>query len=188
MKMTMDQTQKQPKKVDLDYFAWLTSQINIPRKRDYYGLFEIMHNTEFHWTVSNDDSRMEDGENLRCDYFRFVLHDHYDEGDLELEFVTFLEVLVALSRRLAWAMGDQGNEPYWAWRLIKNLRLTKMSDPLSERKIATINETLYNVIWRQYDRSGEGGFFPLTKTIKDQTKIDIWYQMQEYSMELDPIT
>jgi hypothetical protein len=85
-------------------------------------------------------------------------------------------------------MSDQGNEPYWAWHLIKNLRLSKMSDPLSEYKVEQINEILYNVIWRQYDRSGNGGFFPLQKTFKDQTKIDIWYQMQEYSMEIDPIS
>ena len=187
MKMTMEQTSK-PKKVDLDYYSWLVSQIRIPKKRDYYGLFEIMHNTEFHWTISNDDSRIADGEQLRHDYFRFVLHSHYEKGDLDLEFVTFLEVFVALSRRLAWVMSDQGNEPYWAWHLIKNLRLSKMSDPLSEYKVEQINEILYNVIWRQYDRSGNGGFFPLQKTFKDQTKIDIWYQMQEYSMEIDPIS
>lgn len=184
--MTMEQNAK-PKKVDLDYYAWLISQINIPTKRDYYELFEIMHNTEFHWTIPNDDSRISDGEHLRKDYFRFVLHDQYHEGDLELEFVTFLEVLVALSRRLAWVMSDQGNEPYWAWRLIKNLRLNKQSDPLSPKQVEYVKEVLYNVIWRQYDRQGNGGFFPLERTTKDQTKIDIWYQMQEYSIEKDPV-
>lgn len=184
--MSMEQTQK-PKKVDLDYYAWLISQIKLPPNREYYEMFEIMHNTEFHWTISNDDSRISDGEHLRNDYFRFVLNSHYEEGDLELEFVTFLEVLVALSQRLAWAMSDQGNEPFWAWRLIKNLRLNKQSDPLTKKQVEYVKEILYNVIWRQYDRQGHGGFFPLEKTLKDQTKIDIWYQMQEYSMEKDPI-
>jgi hypothetical protein len=148
-----------------------------------------MHNTEFHWFIPLDKARVGDGKQLRYDYFRFVRHEHYDEeaGDLKLEFVTFLEVLIALSRRLAWVMSEQGNEPYWAWRLIKNIRLNKMSDPLTDRQINRIHEVLYNVIWRNYHPSGEGGFFPLERTLKDQTKIDIWYQMQEYSMEKDPI-
>lgn len=186
MKMMMDQTQK-PQEIDFNYFVWLVSQISIPTKRDYFQLFEIMHNTEFHWTISNDDSRISDGEHLRKDYFRFVLEEPYEEGALGLEFVTFLEVFVALSRRLAWVMSDQGNEPYWAWRLIKNLRLNKQSDPLSPKQVEYVQEVLYNVIWRQYDRQGNGGFFPLERTTNDQTKIDIWYQMQEYSMEKDPI-
>jgi hypothetical protein len=176
---------KKPQTIDVEYYQWLVSQIHVTR--EYYGLFEIMHNTEFVWFIPNDGSRVGDGRQLRHDYFRFELDSLYEEGVLDIEFVSFLEVLVGLSRRLAWAMSEQGKEPYWAWHLIKNIRLNKMSDPLTDDKIKKIDVILYNVIWRNYTRSGEGGFFPLERTLKDQTKIDIWYQMQEYSMEKDPI-
>lgn len=148
-----------------------------------------MHNTEFVWYIPNDGNRTGDGHHLRNDFFRYEIKSErmYQDGDLDIEFVSFLEVLIGLSRRLAWGMGDQGNEPYWAWRLIKNLGLNKMSDPLTVYKRETINETLYDVIWRNYARDGKGGFFPLENTIKDQTKIEIWYQMQEYLLEKNPI-
>lgn len=177
-----------PQTIEVDYYQWLVSQIKIGNpSKTYNELFEIMHNTEFVWFVPNDGNRVGDGKHLRNDYFRFVLESKYEEGDLVIEGVTFLEVLIGLSVRFAWVMSDQGNEPYWAWRLIKNLGLHKMSDKLTNRKVEQINEILYNVIWRNYDRMGNGGFFPLERTLNDQTKTEIWYQMQEYSMEKDPI-
>jgi hypothetical protein len=177
---------KKPQKIDLDYYQWLIGQIKVGTKRTYLGLFEIMHNTEFVWFVPNDGNRLGDGEELRKDYFRYELDSIYEEGILDIEFVSFLEVLIGLSRRLAWGMSDSDNPQYWAWHLIKNLGLSKMSDPLTIGKREQINETLYNVIWRSYHRDGSGGFFPLQKTIKDQTKVEIWYQMQEYLIEKNP--
>jgi hypothetical protein len=184
---TNPKKKRTPQTIDVDYYQWLISQIQIGTKRDYVGLFEIMHNTEFAWFIPNDGNRVGDGKELRKDYFRYELDSIYEDGLLDIEYVSFLEVLIGLSKRLAWGMSDQGNEPYWAWRLIKNLSLNKMSDPITIGKREIINETLYNVIWRQYDRYGRGGFFPLEHTIKDQTKIEIWYQMQEYLMEKNPI-
>lgn len=185
MKMKME---PKPKTIDVEYYKWLVSQIKVGNpNKTYNEMFEIMHNTEFVWFIPNDGNRVADGEHLRRDYFRFVLETQYKEGDLVIEFVSFLEVLIGLSIRFAWLMSDQGNEPYWAWRLIKNIGLHRMSDKLTDKKVERINEVLYNVIWRNYDRSGDGGFFPLERTLKDQTKVEIWFQMQEYSMEKDPI-
>lgn len=185
--MSTNPNPKKPQKIDLEYYQWLISQIKIGPKRTYLELFEIMHNTEFVWFIPNDGNRVGDGQHLRNDYFRYEHDSIYEEGILDIEFVSFLEVLIGLSRRLAWGMSDQENAPYWAWRLIKNLSLNKMSDPLTNGKRERIDEVLYNVIWRSYNRDGSGGFFPLEKTLKDQTKIEIWYQMQEYLMEKDPI-
>lgn len=175
-----------PQTIDVEYYEWLISQIKTPPKRDYLGLFEIMHNTEFVWYVPNDGNRTGDGYELRKDYFRYILDSVYEDGLLDIEFVSFLEVLIGLSRRLAWGMSDKDNAPVWAWHLIKNLGLSKMSDPITVGKREQIDETLYGVIWRSYDRYGNGGFFPLKHTLKDQTKIEIWYQMQEYLIEKNP--
>jgi hypothetical protein len=184
-KMKMEQ---KPQTIDVEYYQWLVSQIKIGNpNKTCNEMFEIMHNTEFVWFIPNDGNRVGDGKYLRENYFRFELDSVYEEGDLVIEFVSFLEVLVGLSVRFAWVMSDQGNEPYWAWRLVKNIDLHKMFDPLTNKKVEKINEVLYNVIWRTYDRSGHGGFFPLDRTTDDQTKKEIWYQMQEYSMEKDPI-
>ena len=172
-----------PRRIDFDYYEWLVSQIKIDSKKKYYGLFEIMHNTEFTWFVPNDDNRVADGMHLRNDFFRSVHNRKYVPGDLALEWVSVLEVLIALSRRVAFTAG--GDAHRWAWRLIKNIGLSKMHDNGPGENAEKINQVLEDLIWRNYDRTGRGGFFPLRETVNNQTKIEIWYQMQEYVMELE---
>jgi hypothetical protein len=49
------------------YFEWLCGQIEIvgKAKRTYDGLFGMLYATEFEWTVSGDDNRVQDGLDLR---------------------------------------------------------------------------------------------------------------------------
>jgi hypothetical protein len=93
-----------------------------------------------------------------------------------------LEVLVGLSRRCAFIGG--GYAPFWAWKLLENLRLHKASDPLTGRKADRVDEILETLIWRTYDRSGQGGFFPLRESTEDQTKTELWVQMNMYINEM----
>lgn len=174
---------KKPNQNDIDYYEWLISQIQIGSPKKFRGLFELMHNTEFTWFVPNDDNRVADGLQLRNDFFRSVHNRKYEPGDLDIEWVSVLEVIVALSRRVAFTAG--GEAPEWAWRLIKNLKLHRASDPLSNGKFKRAQTILWNLVWRDYEPNGTGGFFPLQRTIKDQTKVEIWYQMQEYVMEIE---
>jgi hypothetical protein len=164
-------------KLDIDYYEWLIDQIEIPNGKSYRDLFELMHNLEFVWTVPNDDNRVQDGLDLRPEFANGKV------TNLHLEGVTFLEVLIALSRRLAFTAG--GDPEQWAWRLIKNLRLHKSSDPLTNERGSRARDILEAVIWRTYARDGRGGFFPLRNTLDDQTKVEIWYQMNAYVIEMD---
>lgn len=163
-------------KLDFEYYDWLVSQIHIPNGKDYGDLFSRMHNLEFVWTVPNDDNRVQDGADLRYEFAGDRKH------EINLPGVTFLEVLVGLSRRTAFTAG--GDADKWAWRLLKNLRLTKMSTPLTEEKSQMIDDILDSVIWRTYAADGRGGFFPLNQPQEDQRKIEIWYQMNKYVIEM----
>jgi hypothetical protein len=164
------------KKIDVEYYEWLVSQVHIPNNRTYHDLFERLHNLEFVWIVPNDDNRISDGYALRYEFSE----KHRDE--IEPKFVSILEVLVALSRRTS---DTAGSHPYrWAWRLLKNIQLTKMYDPLTDEKADRIDEILYALIWRTYQWGGKGGFFPLKYPKEDQTKVEIWYQMNAYVMEM----
>jgi hypothetical protein len=96
--------------------------------------------------------------------------------------VSLLEVLIALSRRVAWTTEESSN--YWAWKLLKNLRLTKSSDPLVGAKADRVEDILESLIWRTYERDGQGGFFPLKYPQDDQTKREIWDQMNAYVNEM----
>lgn len=175
------------KQVDRDYYRWLIKQIEIHGKnRTFFDLFEIMHNTEFSWFVPNDDNRVHDGLDLRTEFLYGThgvpAHEVLQYKLMTLKGATFLEVLIALSRRTAFIAG--GEPQFWAWKLIENLDLNNMNDPLTERKRAKVADILDKVIWRTYESNGEGGFFPLNWPKEDQTKVELWYQMNKYVLEI----
>ena len=124
-----------------DYFLWLVPQIrdttdgsSNPHKT-YDGLCRIMFEKEFVWTVPNDDNRIGDGLDLRVDFCRERQIPMETRHTL-LEYCSFLEVLIGLSRRLSFNAG--GEAPRWAWQLLTNLELTKMSDPLGRTRARTV--------------------------------------------------
>ena len=160
-----------------DYFEWLISQIEIPQRNrnTYIDLFTRLFETEFVWMVPHDDNRLQDAVDLRTDF-------DGRPSDISDMPVSLLEVLIALSRRVAWVT-DRSPE-FWAWQLLDNLRLTKSSDPLVGRKAERVEEILESLIWRTYEPNGQGGFFPLTFPREDQTKKEIWDQMNAYVNEM----
>jgi hypothetical protein len=164
-------------KIDVEYFEWLTSQIAVPNGRSYRDLFEVMHNVEFHWTVPNDDNRIEDGLDLRGVF----LDGRAPTRFLKESGATMLEILVSLSQRVEFAAGGRASS--WAWKLLKNLHLTKKSDPMTDKDLDDVLDILDTLIWRTYKADGRGGFFPLNHPEEDQTKVEIWYQMNKYLIE-----
>jgi hypothetical protein len=164
-------------KIDHDYFNWLVSQIDIHNKNPntYNDLFTRMHDTEFVWHVPNDDNRVEDGRYLRTEFLEGIRYGFPRA-------VSVLEVLVALSRRIAFLAG--GDPELWAWQLIENLHLHKASDPLVGQKAERVEDILEALVWRTYEQDGRGGFFPLNEPMEDQTKVEIWFQMQAYAGEI----
>lgn len=167
-----------------DYLNWLAPQIRDEHdgSKTYSDLLTLMFNKEFVWLVPNDDNRLGDGLGLRVE---FCYAYHIRQGSLaHLGPCSFLEVLIGLSRRLAFDVG--GNAPGWAWTLISNLGLRRMSDHLSRYKLEKANDILDRCVWRNYDPDGSGGFFPLAWPNEDQRKVELWYQMAAWINELHP--
>ena len=166
--------------IEYDYFQWLISQIELPadNPHTYNNLFVRMHETEFIWSIPHDDDRVQDGLNLRVQFLDGRRHEF-------ISGVSVLEVLIALSIRVAFTAG--GHAPIWAWQLIENLRLDRRPDPFTKGRADRVDETLETLIWRTYQRDGKGGFFPLNEATEDQTKIDIWQQMNAYVNEIQQL-
>lgn len=168
-----------------DYLRWLEPQLrgeHDGRSRSYWDLIGIMFEREFGWIMPLDRNRVDDGMDLRVEFareFRFKPSIMDPLGPC-----SFLEVLIGLSRRLAFNAG--GEAPGWAWQLLGNLELHRMSDPISRQKHRKILEIMDTVINRAYSPDGTGGFFPLAWPDEDQTRIEIWYQMSAYIAELHP--
>lgn len=156
------------------YLRWLESQIATEKEKNFHELFEILHSKEFIWIVPNDDNRVEDGLEIRFEFYR--RHNALSRG------CSVLEVIIGLSRRLAFAAG--GNQEDWAWQIIENLELHKMSGHIGKIRSERIEEILETLIWRNYLPNGQGGFFPLAWSEKDQRRIEIWYQMCAYIDEI----
>jgi hypothetical protein len=158
------------------YLDWLICQIQTPiDSSEYTGLFQRLHWKEFEWMVPNDDNRIGDAQELR--------HEFWGPGHFEPEnSISILEVLVALSRRLNFQEDSKSSEE-WAWVLIKNLKLHRMTDPLTNSRSGKVDDILNALVFRTYQRDGQGGFFPLRNPQEDQTQVEIWYQMNAYLME-----
>lgn len=141
-----------------------------------------MFEKEFVWLVELDDNRLADGLELRLEFY----HENGGGPASVKEYgpCSVLEVMIGISRRLAWEA--DGDAPGWAWQLLCNLELHKMHDPLSHRKAKKVDEILETLIWRTYSPDGAGGFFPLAWPERDQTKEEIWYQMHAYVREIHP--
>lgn len=162
------------------YLPWLASQVynkvRADNSKTYHGLFELLHDKEFVWIVPNDDNRLEDALDVRNEYFGSGRGPHLDVG------ISVLEVVVGLSRRMVFIAG--GAAPYWAWDLLDNLGLLRYNDPVGPIKSERIDAILEDLIWRNYEPDGRGGFFPLNDPKEDQTKVELWYQMQAYIDEM----
>lgn len=168
------------------YLVWLYGQvanttIKAPRKT-YWDLMRALFTTEFVWFVPNDDARVEDGRELRSEFLYDaeipeVDPDWMDQG------CSFLEMLIALSRRVAFQTDNSAS--YWFWRLIDNLGLGECNDMHKGHLADIVEEVTDRITFRTYDPDGRGGLFPLKHADMDQTKVEIWFQMQAYVLELE---
>jgi hypothetical protein len=168
-----------------EYLQWLYPQLRDVHSTPgtYLDLAQLMFDKPFQWTVDHDDNRLVDGLDLRTE-FRHLTNRSIAQME-QLPPCSFLEVLIGLSRRLEFVAG--GEAPGWAWQLITNLGLHKLSDPLTRRRAHKVDEIMETAIWRRYDPDGQGGFFPLAWPEGDQTRVELWYQLNAYAVELNPI-
>ena len=136
------------------YLKWLYAQVASVRfknpARTYWSLFRHMYTKQFVWLVPNDDNRVEDGRELRYEFFKDQdLEPDYEWIGLEC---SIFEMMIALSRRLAFEGGGKARD--WFWHLLENLDLSKCSDVNSN--IGDVEYVLEALVWRTYEPDGRG--------------------------------
>lgn len=170
--------------LDERYLTWLYSQVaNVEVKsprRTYWSLLKQLYRTEFVWIIPNDDNRVEDGKELRLEFMQEEGVDEIDPDWMGLG-CSFLEMLIALSRRLTFEAG--GKAAGWFWHMIENLEIVCNDRQYNEQHETRIGDALATVVWRQYAPNGRGGLFPLEEPYQDQTEVEIWYQFNAYLLE-----
>ena len=170
------------------YFKWLAVQVVNTRLKNpsltNWHVLRQLFGTEFVWRIRNDDNRVADGVELRSQFLDQHLGLEVDPAWFEQP-CSFLEMLIALSERLTFQ--TEGASPAeWFWHLMNNVGLN-ITDQAYEagRMQMYVDQVLQMINMRTYDRNGRGGLFPLNGAgvIEDQTKVELWYQMNYYLLE-----
>jgi hypothetical protein len=166
------------------YLQWLYGKVASPRarspRRTYWSLLRQLYMKEFVWFIPNDDNRVEDGRDLR---FEFAQECNLPDLDVNWQGLgcSLLEMLIALSRRLAFEA--EGEAHIWFWHLLRNLGLSDYNDA-TPGDPEDVEEVLDTLIWRTYSYDGRGGLFPLERAETDQRETEIWYQLNAYLLDL----
>lgn len=167
------------------YFTRLRQEVGVTAnpnpKRRHQILLEQLINTPYEWSVPNDDNRLEDGLNVRYEFLESHGLDISEGADISC---SVLEMLIALCRRLVFQA--EGTVEEWFWELMTNLDLEQFDDEYYEfedNATHEVDDILQNFIQRRYAWNGQGGLFPLRHSRRDQSKIEVWYQMADYLHE-----
>jgi hypothetical protein len=175
--------------LDERYFNWLYRQVCSVKTRNpsrtYRNLLYILQTNQFVWLIPNDDNRAEDGKYLRYEFLEDEGIDLKRRDDYWMNLgCSFLEFLVALSRRLAFETAKSVDDCFF--ELLENLDLKQFNDRIPIDK-AYIESVLERVNWRTYEYNGGGGLFPLVYPERDQREVEIWYQLSAYILERSPV-
>lgn len=175
-----------------DYFQWLCEKMHVDCGADsYWFLMRELHDIPFISIVDHDENRAYDGTSLRERYFaESSWMDNFDALDGPC---SMLEMLVALSERISFELGDPDyGEPRpdrYFWEMMDNLELADLSDSKWDEMDGDFRTrcAIDILLNREYDEDGKGGLFPLKYNNGiNQREIEIWYQMQGYLNERIP--
>lgn len=166
--------------LDDQYLEWLYAMVGLQEENIYHQhLMYQLFSREFVMLVPNDDNRCMDGLALRKEFVNSGRLKRADRHWLEMG-CSVLEMLIGVSRHLSFtAEGEVGD---WFWHLIENLGLTRYNDGRWHGR--RIDEIIERLVWRQYSYDGNGGLFPLKEPQEDQRKVELWFQMEAYILEL----
>jgi hypothetical protein len=169
--------------LDESYLVWLYSQVgevkNRNRSKTYWKLLRLLYMKEFTWSIDKDENRAQDGKDLRRKFLQQTDTVVDEPGWMDLP-CSVLEMLIALSWRLAWDGGGELQE--WFWIMIDNLDLIECTDARPPNK-NVVDVIFDRVIYRRYADDGEGGLFPLRHPDQNQRDVEILYQAQAYLLE-----
>lgn len=158
---------------ELAYLGWLYQQLGREgaNKREFGDLCYWLYHQKFYSILPNDDNRAADGLNLRTEF------------GIQLDFeCSMLEFLTALAKRMDYIVYQPENGERvgkWFWLMVNNLGLDPV-DISDEEEDARNYTIIKRFLERAYNRTGRGGLFPIRRSMKDQRRVEIWYQMMDY--------
>lgn len=172
---------------DESYFQWLYEQVADPEFQDktltYWKVLRILYTKEFVRLIPNDENRIDEGKALRLRFLESQGISEVDQDWMDMG-CSVLELMVSISLELEF-QAEKGKAYYWFWELMRNIGLAGFNDKSfrTKRQKDRINDILDDLVYRNYEPNGTGGFFPLRYPDKDQRRVELWYQMGDYVTE-----
>jgi hypothetical protein len=169
-----------------EYFNWLYNRVfavkDVESQFSYTLVCDRMHTTIFKVLVPRDENRAADGAELRNEFLRKSNGHELDKVDVMYQDASVFEVLVGLAGR-ANRMMDLP-EPDWFSIFLFNLSLDLYNDEYClNRPTWRIGSKINVFNDRRYRADGGGGLFPLRRPVRDQRRVELWYQMGAYMTE-----
>ncbi len=160
------------------YFDWLLEMVGYYEGDGHDNLMWLLFNTDFTWSVANDDNRAAEGIELRR---IFMEKEGWFSEPLDGEECCCLEMFIGLAKRMdddiMWD-GETDRTADWFWMMMANMGFDEHDD------YYVIEDVLERFLDRKYALNGDGGPFPLKgRNVPNQRKIEIWRQMQAYMVE-----
>lgn len=158
------------------YFNWLVERVSNgmdETTKKGKKILNLLWDNPFRYLHRMDSNRIDDAESLRLEF-----------GNIYNSYIfskphCVLEVLVALADRMAYnimAIDEViPNTAYCFWEMMDNLNFSTND--------SNNQHILDRFLDKEYDRNGYGGIFPLKSNRKNQRRLDLWYQMQNYINE-----
>lgn len=179
------------------YYDWLKSECFsiASERREYDGVLRVLHEIPFYWSIWSDENRVGDALTYRQSEFLGYQRDLDSLDQVWLNnwaqaAPSVLEVLLGICRR--WNFYFEGQVAYYFGHLFLNMGFDKFPG----RVISSQSEDVIRGIcdmWmqRRFNPDGRGSPFPLDRRLKfdhniqglDMTQVDIWGQMNAYSLE-----
>lgn len=171
-----------------DYHQWLCEKVD--GENQYNLLLRDMDQVEFTPIIQRDINRAQDGLALREGYLADSVWSNGEEALSQP--CSVLEMIIALAERMAFetSSAEDGNDQELAkryfWDMVHNLGLSNCTDEryVELGAIYFVPKRLAEFVNRDISFDGGGGLFPLKRPGTDQSKQEIWYQMQAYLSEV----
>jgi hypothetical protein len=133
----------------------------------------------YYFIIPNDENRADDGLYLRDIYMGLNPKNNVPEGPC-----SFLEFLIGVACRLSEMLAEGEPIPVadYFWELASRLNLTDYTNDTYSDDSTTfmVDLIMTDYMDRKCGRCGEGGLFPLRPPCRNQTKVEVWYQLNAY--------
>jgi hypothetical protein len=169
-----------------EYFRFLKQETFLlpSHQKEYETVLRVLHDIPFYWLIHSDDNRVGDALAYRQSEFLDSIDtrqmDQVALGQWAMSTPSVLEVMIGMAHRWCFYFGGP-SVAYYFTKMFNNLGLPLFRGNPEEQMM--IRGIIDRWLSRTFEENGVGSPFPVTAPHVDQRQVDMWAQMNAYSVE-----